>query len=296
MRNDAAEMAYLLSRLSVESIQESIDFVKRADLGTVQIDELKAVLYEMLRAYGCFVKSIGKGAPLFRAVKHREDEVLFLGVNRMYPDPSYLTKLGRANREHQAIFYLSGDYTIAFHEVGAKPGDLISLLECWPRGDAGPMLVPIGIDRLMKKHGVKAGGDFPEAAVRIQELLNNDPENLLKYGMIDEFLTEEFLKKIGEGQEHLYKTTVAIAEILFNFDTGLGLIDGLAYPSVAGDWVHANVALSPEAFHRLYEPVRCQRVKVTGLLVGGGFSLDPEAAVMAARIGDDGKFEWLVAP
>jgi hypothetical protein len=112
--------------------------------------------------------------------------------------------------------------------------------------------------------------------------------------MIDEFLTEEFLKKVDEGQEHLYKPTVAIAEILFNFDTGSGLIDGLAYPSIAGEWAHANVALSPEAFHRLYGSVACQRVKVTGLLPGGGFSLEPEVAVMTERIDDDGKFEWPV--
>src|SRR5437588_85612 len=152
MLNDAENMEYLLSRLSVKFIRESIEFVTRSDLKTIQIDELKAALYEILGAYGCFVKSIKKGEPLFRSMRHHADEEFFASVNRIYPDPSFLTKLGRANREHQDIFYLSGDPTIAFHEIKARPGDTISLLECRPRDDAIPMLIPIGIDDLLKKH------------------------------------------------------------------------------------------------------------------------------------------------
>jgi hypothetical protein len=292
MQNDATEMAYLLSRLSPEAIRERIEFIRRADLKTVQIDDLKTALHEMLRAYGCYVKSIEQGTPLFRAVKHNADEDEFKSVNRMYPDPIFLKKLGRANREHRAIFYLSGDCVIAFHEVGAKAGDVISLLECRPRDDASPVLVPIGIDEMLKQHGVKSGGDFPETAVRVQELLKHDTDNLLKYRMIDEFLTAEFLKKVGEGQEHEYKTTVAIAELLFSFDTGHQPVDGLAYPSIAGQRGHANVALTPEAFHRLYRPITCQRIKVTGLLAGSGISLDPKVGVTANRIHDDGQLEW----
>src|SRR5438128_2482436 len=201
MLNDAMNLDHLLSRLSVNSIQESIEFVKQSDLRTVRIDDLKAAFYEMLRAYGCFTKSIKQGEPLFRAMKHHANEEYFENVKRIYPDPIFLKKLGRANREHQAIFYLSGDHVIAFHEIKAKAGDMISLLECRPLDGASPMLVPIGIDELMKKHGVKAGGGFPETVARIKDLLKNDAENLLKYGMMDTFLTSEFLKDVAEGQE-----------------------------------------------------------------------------------------------
>ncbi len=189
MFNDAMILDRLLTELSVRSIEESIDFVTRSDLKTVSIEDLKAALYEMLRAFGSFAMSIKLGAPLFRAMKHNPDEEFFKNVKRIYPDPVFLKKLGRANRDHQAVFYLSGNHVIAFHEIKAKPGDMISLLECRPRNGVSPIVVPIGIDELMKKHGIKAGGGFPEASLRIRELLKHEEKNLLKYKMIDEFLT-----------------------------------------------------------------------------------------------------------
>ncbi len=285
-------MQYLLSRLSVKSIEEAIEFVTRSDLEGIRIDDFKAALYEILRAYGCYTKSIKKGVPLFRAMKHHAGEQFFENVKRIYPDPNFLTDLGRANREKQPIFYLSGDPVIAFHEIKPKPGDVISLLECRPRDAASPMLVPIGIDELMKRHGVRAGGDFPENSIRIQDLLANDEESLRKYWMIDKFVTTGFLKDVAEGQNHEYKTSIAIAELLFSYSTTVRPIDGLAYPTIAGMWTHANIALSPGAFHRIYRPFACQRIMITGLLPELGFALDPEIGVMANDINSDGTICW----
>lgn len=290
--DDARTMQELLSKLSVDSIQESTRFVEHADLKIIQIDDLKAALFEMLKAYGCYTKSIKEGQPLFRAMKHNTGEEFFENVKRIYPDRAFLKTLGRANREHQPIFYFSGGHVIAFHEVKAKPGDVISLLECRPIEGATPVLVPIGIDALMNKHGLKASGDFPETSVRIEQLLNNDAECLRKYWIIDSFITNEFLKHVADGQSQEYKTTIAIAELLLSFGTELRPVDGLAYPSISGMWTHANIALVPDAFFRLYKPLACQRIKITGLLPNLGFSLEPEIGVMAIAIKENGKIDW----
>lgn len=285
-------MRELLTNLTPESIQQAIRFVRESDFKAVEIDDLKAALFEMLRAYGCYSKSISEGIPLFRAMKHKANEDRFVNLSRIYPDPKFLTTLGRANREHQPVFYLSGDHVIAFHEIKAQTGDVISLLECRPQDGVSPILIPIGIEALLKKHGVKAAGEFPENSIRIEDLLEHDADCLEKYWMIDDFLTSEFLKDVPEGQSHQYKSTVAIAELLFSFATEDRPVDGLAYPSIAGLWTHTNVALLPESFHHIYKPLACQRIKINGLLDNLGLSLDPSVGVMADGIDADGSIRW----
>ena len=292
MINDAVAIQKALSKLDHKSVQRTIEFVKRADLTTIQIDEIKAVLNEILSAYGAYAKSIGKGQHLFRAMKHNADEERFESLTRIYPDPRYLTKLGRANRKHQPMYYFSGDCVVALHEVKAKAGDLVTILECVPQDDLSPILIPIGIDELLAKHAVKAGGDFPHASVRIQELLEHDVRNLQKYWMIDEFLRTEFLKEVTDGNEHEYKTTVAIAELLLSYGIPPRRIDGLAYPTIAAGWIHANVALPPDTFHRFYVPLACHRVKIEGLRDNRGFSLNEEMGLMSEQIGKDGMITW----
>jgi hypothetical protein len=292
MDNDAKAIQESLSKLSRESIQQAIDFVRRPDITTVQIDEIKTALNEVLSAYGLYAKSIGKGQHLFRAMKHKPHEKQFQNLSRIYPDPAFLTTLGRANREHQAMYYLSGDCGVALHEVRATPGDVFTILECVLCDESSPMLVPIGIDELLARHGVKAGGDFPNASVRIQDLIGDDEESLQKYWLIDEFVRNEFLKEVTEGHEHEYNTTVALAELLLSYSIPSRRIDGLAYPTIAGDWTHANIALPPDTFRHFYEPLACHRIKITGLLPNLGFSMDTKIGLMTKQIGDDGDITW----
>jgi hypothetical protein len=292
MLDDGAMLIELLSRLSTTLIQDRIAFIKQADLNRVEIEELKAALDEMLRAYGSYSKSIRQGEPIFRAMRHCPNEGLFENVSRIYPDPARITRLGRANREHQAIYYLCGEPVISFHEIKVKQDDVVTILKCGPRNGQSPRVVPIGIDQMLEKLGVKAGGDFPDNSVRIQDLLKHNPDALKKYCIIDEFITTEFLKDIAEGQEHQYKTTVAIAEFLFSFSTEDAPIDGLAYPSIAGEQKHANLALSPTAFHRIYQPGACERGKIANLLTDLGLSFDPKEAVIAIGIDSDGRIRW----
>lgn len=282
----------LLSELSLKSIQQSIEFVKGADLRASGIDELRAALDPMLRAYGCFAMRIGRGEFLYRAMKHNPGEKCFHNVNRIYPAAQFLKTLGRASREAQPIFYLSGDPVVALHEVRAAAGDTVSILACQPRG-VGPLLVPMGIETLMNKRGVKAGGDFPKPSDRVRKLLNNDLQNLRKYEVISRFLTEEFLKDVANEDEHEYKTTIAIAETLLRFDAGPGgPIGGLAYPSLAALWTHANVALLPKSFLHNYTPVQCQQITIEKLLPDLGFRHYEEVAASSKRIAGDGTIEW----
>jgi hypothetical protein len=122
---------------------------------------------------------------------------------------------------------------------------------------------------MAEKHGVRIGGDLPKPQARIAKFLGDDFANIRKHRMIDSFVLEEFLRVVSDGDEHKYKLSIAIAELLFSFENDLadlrrdlGATDGLAYPSLASERINANVAFQPEAFHRIYQPVGCERITV----------------------------------
>jgi hypothetical protein len=278
-----------LSRLTLEDIQRTIDSVTRADLRTADIDVLKQQLNSLLWAYSAFAILVDGDRPIYRARRHSPAEKTLGTVDDIYPCVSFIKKLGRANREQQPIFYFSVDPVIALHECKASEGDVFSVLKC--KADAGSQiaLVPIGIHELFKKHGKKLGGNFPELAQRIIELFQNDEENLKKYELIDGFVRREFLKVVDPGNEHEFKLTVAIAEYLFEFETDIGRVDGIAYPSIASDWYNANIAFTPESFRHLYKAIGCKWQKIDGTKPAIGFSV---SEVVATRVTADGRIEW----
>ena len=69
---------------------------------------------------------------------------------------------------------------VALSEVKPNLGDVVTVLECKPLQEAVGTLIPIGIHEMAKKHNVRLGGDFPEPAQRIAELLGNDEAAIRK--------------------------------------------------------------------------------------------------------------------
>jgi hypothetical protein len=285
------EYKHYLSKLSIDGIQRHLEVVKQVDLKTAQIDDLKLQLSDLLWAYGCFAVSINGERSIFRARRHlsEEKEQVLDRVEEVYPSAQYIKTLGRVNREGTPVFYFSADPVIALHECKAIPGDVFTILECKPRSRTEPILMPIGIHDLLRKHDKKIGGDFPEPAVRIRQVFENDEINLRKYELIDTFVVNEFLKVINRGNEHEFKLTIAIAEFLFAFETDIGPVDGIAYPSIASEWYNANVAFLPDAFHRLYKPVGSLWLRIDGIKPNLGFSVSKR---VSKEVTEEGKIQW----
>ena len=280
-----------LSRLSLDGIQRQVDFVKQVDLKTADIDDLKLQLSDLLWAYSAFAVLIDGERSIYRARRHlpEERDKALDSVEEIYPQTRFVTTLGRANREQQPVFYFSVDPVIALHECKAAPGDVFTILECKPKGGTEPCLVPIGIHDLFKKHNKKMGGDLPAPAERMRQLFESDESSLRKYQFIDAFVEREFLRVVDRGNEHEFKLTIAVAEYLFAFETDIGRVDGIAYPSIASDRYNANVAFLPEPFRRLYKPVGCIWQKIDGLKQGLGFDV---GEIVAKEVTEDGKIEW----
>jgi hypothetical protein len=283
------EYKQYLSKLTFEGIQQTINSLKQVDLVTADIDVLKQQLNDLLWSYSAFAILADGDRSIYRARRHAPEEDMLATVDEIYPNGKFITKLGRANRQQQVIFYFCVDPVIALHECKAAQGDVFSLLECKADVGARIVLVPIGIHELFKKHEKKLGGNFPELAQRINQLFQNDEENLRKYELIDDFVRREFLKSVNAGNEHEFKLTVAIAEYLFAFETDIGRVDGIAYPSIASDWYNANIAFTPESFHRLYKPIGCKWQKIDAINTRLGYSV---SEVVARRVTFDGRIEW----
>jgi hypothetical protein len=294
-----------LHSLDEQFIKHRISLLRRTDLRKARIDRLKARLADLLRAYVSTTIEIDGDKSIFRARKHRIDErkVFLETVSGIYPDAKYIERLGRVNRERQCIFYFGADNGVALSEVKPVMGDVVTILECKPRPDARGSLIPIGIHQMAEKHGARIGGDLPEPQIRIAEFLGNDPASIRKHKMIDDFVLEEFLRGVSDGDEHEYKLSIAIAELLFSFENDLvelrkdlGVTDGLAYPSLASESINANVAFKPEAFHRIYQPVGCERITVeeNGRKTVGGTEVDsfygPHQKARAVQ--PTGEIEW----
>lgn len=292
-----------LDRLDERFIRRRIRLVRRIDLTTTRIESLKAKLNDLLRAHVNFPLELGPGHSVFRARKHREDEreIDLSNVRDIYPNVKCLTRFGRAIRPRQPIYYFAADEGIALNEVKPSTDDVVTILECKPMLNASPVLIQIGIHQMADQHGARIGGDFPELAVRISELFENDASAIRKHKMISEFITEEFLRIVDDEEDHVYKLTIAIAELLLSFgsdfDPIVEPVNGLTYPSLASEKMNANMAFLPDAFHRIYRPFAAKRLTIAGPSTkardGGeihGFTYDDER--LSKAIADNGDITW----
>lgn len=279
-----------ISSLDGQIIQQCIENIRRADLKKVSIDDLKQELRDVIEAFAMFPVEIEEGKSIFRAVKHNVDEKgqYITDLKRLYPDPARIKAFSRANRVGQAIYYLSVDEGVALNEIKAGVGDVCTILECRARENLSPSLMPVRIHEMARDYGARIGGNFPDPDLRISELLGNDAESIRKHKMIENFIIDEFLKVVDETEDHQYKSTVAIAELLLSFGTDERPIDGIAYPSIACKGINANLAVLPDAFHRIYEPIACKVIRIEGTTLDQGFSYQDKNAL---RIGE-GKIEW----
>src|SRR4030088_1900866 len=94
------ENNHYLCRLALDDIQRRLELVKRIDLKTAEVDDLKLLLKDVLWAYSCFTISVNGERSIYRARRHlpREREKALDSVEEVYPHAKYIKTLGRANR------------------------------------------------------------------------------------------------------------------------------------------------------------------------------------------------------
>ena len=126
-----------------------------------------------------------------------------------------------------------------------------------------PLVMPLGIYQHTAKHNPNIGGESLGDELRRRNIFSS-PSDLKKNLRIDAFLAEQFTKYVESGKEYEYKITIVLSEWFLNRGTVDGItVDGISYPSIAGDSMGVNIALTTKAVDKLYRPAECWKYKVT---------------------------------
>jgi len=217
----------------------SEDQLRRHDL-----DDLKRFLRLKLGGYGVVIRDLGANT-FYRGVVCPERPETVGRIS--YPPAQFVTSLGRVNRIGRPVFYCSCGAPSVFFELRAKAGDLIAL-STWSLAE------PLWMHHLGYHEDSMRRLGAPTSAMRssmIRPIPGETPEN----ARMRRQLSLAFTKDVRPGQEHLYKQSIVIHELLFDraeplkthpdgprFDRAAGT----AYPALQMRGAADNVALWPE--------------------------------------------------
>jgi hypothetical protein len=84
------------------------------------------------------------------------------------------------------------------------------------------------------------------------------PANYKKWLLIDDYLSEIFSTVVLDGEEHKYKPTIALGNLLFSAPN----LDAVMYPSVATADHGINVCMLPDKADQLFSPLEAWMIRV----------------------------------
>lgn len=189
---------------SDEEVRDVMETLKGIKLSEVSIDQVKEQIGILLKGHATSVPIFDPGIKLHRARKMTSLPSSLAEIGA--PPPSKVLSDQRCNRTGESLFYCSSARNAPFFEVHAHVGDHLVLSE-W-RTTAKMVVNHIGytrptFERLRSTRNTPTWG--PPLAV---------PLASKRAHMIDDFFSSFFVVDVQGGQEHLYKTTIALAEKL----------------------------------------------------------------------------------
>ena len=254
-----------IQNLSLKQIQEIIEEIRKLDLEIVDIDIIKEKLKPLFVGHTLRAPIYEPGLKLYRGRVCNEKLNNIEDIT--YPPAKLITKYQRVNRPGQSVFYCCAGRRVPFFECFVKTGDKF-ILSQWKT--VSRLLVNnIGYlnDNIM--------GLQPKSLDELKEA------NIL----IRNFIDEEFTKNVNEGEEYLYKNTIALAEKHFSDD----IFNGLLYPSIAIKARSDNLALKP---HYVDKNLMIERVEFIQIVSVKGFEYKIKVLDLATSFGKDGSIEW----
>jgi len=254
-----------IQNLSLKQIQETIEEIRRLDLKVANIDIIKENLKPLFVGYTLRAPIYELGLKLYRGRICNEKLNNIKDIT--YPPAKLITKYQRVNRPGQSVFYCCADRRVPFSECFAKTGDKF-VLSRWKT-----------VSRLLVNNigylNNNIMGLQPKSLDELKEA------NIL----IRNFIDEEFTKNVNEGEEYLYKITIALAEKHFSDD----IFNGLLYPSIAIKAHSDNLALKP---HYVDKNLMIERVEFIQIISVKGFEYKIKVLDLATSFGKDGSIEW----
>jgi hypothetical protein len=210
-----------------------------------------------------------------------------------YPPAGAIMRAGRLNRAGQQCFYAASMPNTAMLELYLTAGQLVTVLIAGTRSGLAETLQAafIGLERCtaadvdhltehdMFRHSPNFRQRLGEGSYR-------------KWLTVDDYLSEILGQPVPRGEEHRYKPSIALAELLFNAPN----LDAINYPSVASDNKGINIALSPTRADQLFRPLEAWMIEIgeNALHRETGEHLQELRFIRRSReIGADGVIDWL---
>jgi len=216
-----AEINDFLKYVDISELHEKICIFRNLDFKKLSYSEVqneiqKVITFETANGDRSFLTpsttTYPKGTSFYR-VRTLSDTMYPLKEMRYVTDcwepPAEIVNAGRLNKLNEPLLYTSPiDPVVAVEELGIPDNNLFSLI-------VYEAIEPINV--------VQIGLEY------FTEGLSADER--LKHRMIQDFLSHEFIRDVGEGTEYLYKISESIAKDYFDLPPWKQ--DAWCYPSVA---------------------------------------------------------------
>lgn len=281
-------------------MEQRIAELKKLDLFTVECAYLENQIRELLNA-GYVSRLLNIRHPIVYRVRINETNEPFKNTRELWwPKPECIKVKGRLNDVGESVFYCSDSENTAIIEKQPKLGEVLTVVEAeLIDRKKMPLVVELGLPEFTGKSNPNYGGIAPESDFRQKQFMKREGISQTS-PLLRDYLVSEFMKSVAPGNEHEYKTTIAIARILMApgivNDNGEWMsnitVDGLSYPSIASEKLGVNTAIRTESAESLYRPVRCIVYRVQE---HGSRAHYRVGELMKSRsIEPDGTIDWVV--
>lgn len=195
--------------------------------------------------------------------------------------------MGRFNKTHQPLFYISNSPNTAIFECRPNKGDLVTLLKISARDNFASIKgAAIGLTRALSRHAV----DFNENgalrnSIELKKLIGRRGFN--RFLQVDAFLEHLVTEDVSEENTYKYRLTNLLAEILF--EKKIGLIE---YPSIAANYNGLNFAILPKIADEKLIPESLLVLEIIGSGNDGRHYYATNPKWISTEIKLDGNIVW----
>jgi hypothetical protein len=281
-----------LSDISIFDLRSRIASLRRADLKALSAESAAYRIGRVIDQYLFQIRSLQLNG-IYRARLNRPGEVFSSASQLWYPSATAVVRPSRLNGIGQVRFYASNMPNTASLELRPQqPGDVFTVLLAGTRSRKVETLnvAFIGLERARAPEVQRfTARDMFRHAPHFRDQLGL--ANYKKWLLIDDCLSEIFATIVPDGEEHKYKPTIALADLLFSAPNP----DAVCYPSVATSNDGINVCMLPDKADQLFSPLEAWMIRA------GETAVHPKTGERLQRIdflsrsheiGADGSVTW----
>lgn len=245
-----------LSDVSIFELRNRIAGLKKADLATLSESAAAYRIGHIIDQYPFQIRPL-QLTGVYRARANQPSEVFSSASQLWYPPADKVLRPSRLNGPGQVRFYASNMPNTAVLELRPQPGNIFTVLMATTRKVETLNVAFIGLERSKApevQHFTER--DMFRSAPHFRHQLG--PAHYKKWLLIDDYLSDIFGTPVLEGEEHKYKPTIALANLLFTAPN----MDAVNYPSVATDDHGINVCMLPSKADSVFVPLEAWMIRV----------------------------------